>query len=107
MLGVECKTYFEHYYGRLREYYRPQEEKAIKRILRELAVSERLTRDACYQLYRENVDHKSDVEEFNRLMTNLENDFYIRCEPVSLRYEFASKLLRDWWLRHYGLEAIK
>lgn len=107
VLGVECKTYFEHYYGRLREYYRPQEEKAIKRILRELAVIEHLTRDACYQLYRENVDNKSDVEEFNRLMTNLENDFYIRCDPVSLRYEFASKLLRDWWLRHYGLEAIK
>jgi len=90
----------------LREYYRPQEEKAIKRILRELAVVGRLSRDACYQFYRENVDNKSDVEEFNRLMTDLENDFYIRFDAMSFRYEFASKLLRDWWLRHYGLEAI-
>ena len=24
VLGVECKTYFDHYYGRLREYYRPR-----------------------------------------------------------------------------------
>jgi len=106
VLGVECKTYFDHYYGRLRDYYRPHEEKAIKRMLRELAVIECLTRDVCYQFYRENVDNKSDVEEFNRLMTELENDFYIRWNPASFRYEFASKLLRDWWLRHYGLKAI-
>ena len=47
VLGVDCKTYFDHYYGRLRDYYRPDEEKAIKRILRELAVVGFLTRDAC------------------------------------------------------------
>ncbi len=39
VLGVDCKTYFDHYYGRLRDYYRPHEEKAIKRLLRELAVT--------------------------------------------------------------------
>lgn len=105
VLGVDCKTYFDHYYGRLRDYYKPQEEKAIKRILRELAVVGILTRDVCYQFYRENVSSHEDIEEFNRLMTDLENDFYIRFDPSSRVYEFASKLLRDWWLRHYGLEA--
>ena len=105
VLGVDCKTYFDHYYGRLRDYYRPQEEKAIKRILRELAVVGRLTRDVCYQFYRENLGSHSDSEEFNRLMTDLENDFYIRFDADARVYEFASKLLRDWWLRHYGLEA--
>jgi hypothetical protein len=106
VLGVDCKTYFDHYYGRLRDYYQPQEEKAIKRILRELAVVGRLTRDACNQFYRENLGGRSDIEEFNRLMTDLENDFYIRFDADTRQYEFASKLLRDWWLRHYGLEAI-
>lgn len=106
VLGVDCKTYFDHYYGRLRDYYKPQEEKAIKRILRELAVVGRFTRDACHQFYRENLGDRSDIEEFNRLMTDLENDFYIRFDADSRQYEFASKLLRDWWLRHYGLEAI-
>lgn len=107
VLGVDCKTYFDHYYGRLRDYYRPHEEKSIKRILRELAVVGSLNRDACYQLYREVVSNKSDIEEFNRLMTDLENDFYIRFDANARLYEFASKLLRDWWLRHYGLEATK
>lgn len=106
VLGVDCKTYFDHYYGRLRDYYQPQEEKAIKRILRELAVVGHLTRDACNQFYRENLGGRSNIEEFNRLMTDLENDFYIRFDATSRQYEFASKLLRDWWLRHYGLEAL-
>lgn len=105
VLGVDCKTYFDHYYGRLRAYYSPQEERAIKRILRELALVGVLTRDACYQFFRENLGDESDIEQFNRVMTDLENDFYIRFDVEKRVYEFASKLLRDWWLRHYGLEA--
>lgn len=103
VLGVDCKTYFDHYYGRLRDYYEPYEEKAIKRMLRELAVVGSLTRDACYQFYRQEVGSHADIEEFNRLMTDLENDFYVRFDSDARKYEFASKLLRDWWLRHYGM----
>lgn len=105
VLGVNCKTYFEHYYSRFRDYYQPDEERAIKRILRQLAMEETLTRDACYQFYREKLGERADIEDFNRLMTDLENDFYIRFDATKRRYEFASKLLRDWWLRHYGMEA--
>ncbi|HEX6046992.1 MAG TPA: hypothetical protein VFZ22_21055 [Pyrinomonadaceae bacterium] len=105
VLGVDCKTYFDHYYGRLRSYYEPHEEKTTKRILRELAVVGRLKRDSCYQIYRQNNGDGSEIEQFNRLMTGLENDFYVRFDTNTSAYEFASKLLRDWWLRHYGLEA--
>lgn len=105
VLGVDCKTYFDHYYGRLRDYYEPAEEKAVKRMLRELALVGGLTRDACHQFYREEIGRAADIEDFNRLMTDLENDFYIRFDAEARRYEFASKLLRDWWLRHYGMAA--
>ncbi len=105
VLGVDCVTYFDHYYGRLRDYYSPHEEKAAKRILRELALVGSLTRDNCAQLYKTEVGERKDREEFNRLMTDLENDFYIRFDPDARQYEFACKLLRDWWLRHYGMEA--
>jgi hypothetical protein len=105
VLGVDCKTYFDHYYGRLRDYYRPDEEKAVKRILRELAVVGALTRDACYQFYKLEIGSRANIEDFNRLMTDLENDFYIRFDAEARRYEFASKLLRDWWLRHYAMET--
>ncbi len=104
VLGVDCKTYFEHYYGRLRDYYNPHEELAVKRILRELALVGEMTRDACYQFYREKIGASADLEDFNRLMADLENDFYVRYDEQKRRYEFACKVLRDWWLRHYGME---
>ena len=105
MLGVDCKTYFDHYYGRLRDYYDASEEKAAKRILRELAVVGEMTRDACWQFYQEQVGRSADSEAFNLLMTDLENDFYVRFEADTHRYQFACKLLRDWWLRHYGMTS--
>jgi uncharacterized protein len=105
VLGVDCKTYFDHHYGRLRDYYRPHEEKATKRMLRELAPAGSLTRDACYGFYKREVGLRASLEEFNRLMTDLENDFYVRFDSAARQYEFACKLLQDWWLRHYGMEA--
>ena len=105
VLGVDCKTYFDHYYARLHEYYPLHEEAAVKRILRELAVVGQITRDAAMQFYRERVDDRADLEVFNRLMADLENDFYVRFHADAHRYEFACKLLRDWWLRHYGMQT--
>jgi hypothetical protein len=103
VLGAECKSYFDHYYGRLRDYYPKNEEQAIKRLLRELAVATRLKREYCYELHRR-IMGGSDVDAFNRLMTDLENDFYVRFDPKGY-FEFSGKLLRDWWLRHYGMEV--
>jgi uncharacterized protein len=103
ILGVDCKTYFDHYYGRLRSYYQPREEKAVKRILRELAVVGAMTRDACFQFYKLEAPD-ADIEAFNLLMTDLENDFYLSFDSEKRLYQFACKLLRDWWLRHYGME---
>ncbi|MGH9838321.1 MAG: hypothetical protein ACREEM_06020 [Blastocatellia bacterium] len=104
VLGVDCKTYFDHYYSRFREYYQPHEEKAAKRILREMAVAGGMTRDACFQFYRSAIAN-ADTEAFNLLMTDLESDFYVRFDVERRRYQFSCKLLRDWWLRHYGMEA--
>lgn len=47
-----------------------------------------------------------------RLIDKPQDDFKIIhadlehfARTVSARHEFACKLLRDWWLRHYALEA--
>lgn len=104
VIGVDCKTYFDHYYSRLRDYYQPHEEKAAKRILRELAVVGQMTRDACFQFYKLEVAN-ADPEAFNLLMTDLENEFYVSFNGAKRQYQFSCKLLRDWWLRHYGMET--
>src|ERR1022692_4283111 len=67
---------FDHYYGRLRDYYDKQDEKAAKTILRMIANLGAVKRDACYQIYRKECDG-ADIERFNGLMANRENDFYV------------------------------
>ena len=101
VLGMDCKSYFEHYYGRLRDYYKPDEEKAIKRLLRELAFAGKLSRSQTALIYREETNGFS-IEQFNLLMTNLENDFYVQQDAATSDYGFSCSLLRDWWLRYYG-----
>ena len=105
VLGVDCKTYFDHYYGRLRAYYQPGEERAIKTLLRELATKVSLQRDVCFQVYKQASGTPATQDRFSHLMTNLENDFYVRFDADASSYEFSCKILRDWWLRHYGLET--
>jgi len=106
VLGVDCKTYFDHYYGRLRDYYQPAEEKALKRLLREMARVPGLSQDNCFAIYRDAIGEEADQEVFVGTLSNLENDFYIRFDHESNQYQFACKILRDWWLRHYGMETI-
>ena len=57
-----------------------------------------------YSIYREHV-READIESFDGLMTNLGNDFYISFDSKRTAYQFSCKLLRDWWLRHYGMEV--
>jgi hypothetical protein len=103
VLGVECKSYFDHYYGRLRDYYSPREEQAAKKILRTIAVEGNLKRDICREIYSQETGAGANDDEFIRLMTNLENDFYLQYNEEHAGYVFSCKLLRDWWLRHYAL----
>lgn len=105
VLGVDCKTYFEHYYERLKIYYEPPEEKAARRILREISVAGALSKTTCYQVFQQELGKKVEPEGFGRLMTELENDFYVAFNFEEEAYEFGSKLLRDWWLRHYGMKV--
>ncbi|GAB6139805.1 ATP-binding protein [Methylosoma difficile] len=103
VLGEDCKTYFDHYYSRFRLYYPRHLEVAAKHILRELAQVGEMRRDACQQFYREAVGDKFDTNEFAGMMADLEYEFYVAFDADQRVYRFACKLLRDWWLRHYGL----
>jgi hypothetical protein len=105
VLGVACKGYFDHYYSRLSAHYSPAEERAVKSLLREMASTETLTRDVCRQHYRREVGETASTERFLALMVELENDFYIDYLPQKTAYQFTCKLLRDWWLRHYGMST--
>lgn len=102
VLGVECRTYFEHYYQRISEYYGDEETRATKLILKDLSRAEKLSINELFDLYVRATKNPEDEDGFSHLMTDLENDFYVKADPENGEYRFTTKVLRDWWRKHYG-----
>lgn len=107
LLGSEYKTYFEHHYRRLDEYYSSigGEKKIIdaaERILTEISKQSGVKKSHLYQLYLEETDQDIDEEGFGDIMALLEHEFYLEYNPEDNSYEFFSKVLKDWWYRHFG-----
>ncbi len=106
VLGVECRTYFEHYYQRIAQYYDAIEAKAAIHILKGLSKTGRLPRKEVFGMYSI-VRGENDEKGFSHLMGDLENDFYIKYHPNEDAYKFSTKVLRDWWLKYYGLAEVE
>ncbi len=104
VLGVDCRTYFQHYRSRLKEYYEPYKEKVIIELLRIVAKNNRVSKKELYQRYLDEMNKTYDKDGFSYLMSELQNDFYLRFNPQKNTYSFDSKVLKDWWYRYYELE---
>jgi hypothetical protein len=104
LLGAACKTYFQHYYDRLR-HYEPRFERTAKALLRQLALDrEKGTDQATLRaVWTQTVGESVPNDEFGCLIGDLENDFYIQFRPETETYAFASKILCDWWRRYHAL----
>jgi hypothetical protein len=102
-LGPASRTYFEHFFSRLTDYYDETRERVAKRLILEVARRGTIERKALFRLYRQVSKKMLDDETFSYIMTDLENDFYVTYDPVRQSYGFATNILRDWWLRYYDL----
>lgn len=101
LISVESRTYFEHFYSRLKDYYEISEERAAKAMLKELALKGKLSIQQLRNIYLQAIGEQPD-KRFSSLLSELENDFYLRRQDDS--YIFHTKVLRDWWVRFYGFE---
>lgn len=107
LLGADYKTYFEHYHMRLDEYYSGIEGQinyanAARKILTEISKNEPVQKNHIYQLYLEKTNQESDKTGFSNVMALLEHEFYLVQDPKNNTYEFFSKVLKDWWYKHFG-----
>jgi len=102
-LSPEYRSYFDHYINRLEIYYDRVEVNAAKKILTDIAKKGKSTNRELYNIYVASTQSQ-DYDRFTLLMSRLENDFYVsRTEEV---YSFASGVLRDIWLGHYGVISV-
>ena len=103
-LGPEYKHFFEDYYERITRYYTPDESRAAKRMLTSLAFeTSGLKRTTLFDIYKIELGNKVEGEDFDLLVTALQNDFYIKVSGNGDKIEFENKWLKDWWRRYHGL----
>jgi hypothetical protein len=107
VLGPASKTYFEHYYSRLKDYYDPTIEAIAKRLLIEVARKGKIPRDDLYRLFTTVSTGQLSADHFGHLMADLENDFYVTFDRKEGSYSFTTRLLRDWWLRYYDMVEVR
>lgn len=104
LLGPASRTYFEHYFSRLKEYYDGETEKVVKRLILEVARKEPVAKEELFKLFlTESKGDKGDLpgSKFSHIMGDIENDFYVTYDFDTKSYSFFTKILKDWWLRYY------
>ena len=109
VIASGARDKLQHFHSRIAQYYQPPKRDAAYSILAKLSVSpDGLSRAALLSDF-ERVLHEAGVTataedrktNFNRLMRDLENDFYV-AEVNSGRFDFASGLIKQWWRKYYA-----
>lgn len=106
VLGPASRTYFEHYFTRLSEYYDIPRERIGKRLILEVARKGKASRGELFRLFKMHSEGELMEEVFSYLMTDIENDFYVTYNHETDSYRFSTNILRDWWLRYYDLVEV-
>ena len=105
VLGPYSRTYFDHYYERLDDYYGydPELKTVAKGWLAAVARDGEVSLKDLKKLYTSLSGGSGDEDNFSYLLTELENDFYLVRDPDRGTVHFATKVLRDWWRKYPAL----
>ena len=108
-VGSAARTRLQHFYSRIGQYYADPGRSIAHTLLGQISVSESGLRRAA--LLQETERALTDMavtapaderrQLFNRLLLDLENDFYI-VEVEEEIYDFASGVLKSWWRKHHA-----
>lgn len=99
LLGSKCKHYFDPYFYRLKTFYHEMDVKAAQAILGRVSTTENYSIELAFDVFQ-NETGSHDYEHFLDLISDLENDFYIKNNNGQLN--FYSKILKDWWRIFHG-----
>lgn len=97
------RTYFEHYYERLSQYYDPEIARQARELLAALARHGELSKAELWTMYKNRSQGQGLEDDFDYVLADLENDFYVAQDPTSGNYTFGTKVLEDWWQRHHAI----
>lgn len=109
VMSNAARDKLQHYYSRLDRYYDEPGCSAAHELLGRISLTSRgIGRDRLLQDFEGILDQQGITapphqrkQMFNRLLRDLENDFYIAEVRVG-EYDFASGLLKAWWKKYYA-----
>ncbi|MDH5186597.1 MAG: hypothetical protein OEZ20_06820 [candidate division WOR-3 bacterium] len=101
VLAAYNRTYFDHYYERLQKYYGEEKALLAKNLLTMIARRGIVSKTELFKVYDIATQGTGTEDTFSDLLTELENDFYVVLNMENNTYRFATKVLRDWWLRFH------
>lgn len=94
MLGDYGRSFFQYYKLRLKTHYE-EYSRVVENILKEISKAEKgYPKDLGFNIFRD-LTGKTNESDYNELLLDLENDFYIIINKGNLY--FYSKVLKDWW----------
>ena len=109
IVGSAARTRLQHYHSRIRQYYAGPNRSIAHALLGQVSASTsglpratllQETERALMELGVTLPAHER-RQTFNRLMLDLENDFYI-VEVEEETYDFASGVLKSWWRKYHA-----
>jgi hypothetical protein len=102
VLGPTCRAYFDPYRQRLSRYGEAGRRAALA-ILQEVAHTPvgRVSNSTLYGVYRKTRGSGASNFEFDEIMADLENDWYLVLDCRTNEYSFLLNVMRDWWKRFY------
>ena len=109
VVGSAARTRLQHFHSRIRQYYADPKRSIAYALLGRISVSDSGLRRATLLQETERALTELGValpaherrQRFNRLMLDLENDFYI-VEVEDEFYDFASGVLKSWWRKYHA-----
>lgn len=100
----------QHYHSRISRYYLEPRQSAAYLLLSKLSLAsdQGISRRALQQLFLQHCSERGETSDsasmrsqFNHLMRDLENDFYVS-ECSKDQFDFSSGVMKSWWRKYYG-----
>jgi hypothetical protein len=102
LLGPTCRSYFEFYRQRLKNYGGPAERAAVA-VLQKIAATPtgRVAESQLFETYKKTRKKGRSDMEFREIMADLECDWYISLDTKTNEYFFLMEIMKAWWNRFY------
>lgn len=96
IIDFRNNNYFEHYYSRLKTFFREKEFQFVIDILNHTAIKNTIKKSDIYDIAVKNEQE----QEYKKLIHTLDYDGYLHTEDLGNSFRYNSPILKMWWKKY-------